>query len=81
MTDRPPAPDLTSDLDHWEITLNSGEILRVRAHAYGEEEGWYIFVALMRGTPNYEYELLRVPTSAVTNVEGGWLSPRAGGSA
>jgi hypothetical protein len=77
MTDRPPAPELTSDLDFWEVTLKTGEVLEVRAHAFGESGDDYIFVALMEGSPRFEYELLRVPVGAVAEVEGGWLSRRS----
>jgi hypothetical protein len=76
MTDRPTAPDLTSDLDFWEVTLKTGEALLIRAHAFGEEDGDFVFVALMKGTPNYEYELLRIPSTLVAEIEGGWTGPR-----
>jgi hypothetical protein len=77
MTDRRPAPKLTSDLDHWEVTLRTGEVLTVRAHAFGESGEDYVFVALMKGEPNFEYELLRMPAVTVAEVEGGWQSPRS----
>lgn len=67
---------LTSDLDHWEVTLKLGAVLNVRAHAFAEHDGFYVFSALMEGPPRYEYELLRVPANAVAEVEGGWLEPR-----
>jgi hypothetical protein len=76
MTDQPRLV-LTSDLDYWEVTLNTREILTVRAHAFGESEGDYVFVALMMGAPNFEYELLRIPVSVVSEIEGGWQSPRS----
>ncbi len=54
------APELTSDLDFWEIALRTGEVLTVRAHGFREDEGFYVFVALMKGEPSYEYELVSV---------------------
>ena len=76
MTDQPSLV-LTSDLDYWEVTLNTGEVLTVRAHAFGESKGDYVFVALMRGTPNFEHEILRIPAATVSEIEGGWQSPRS----
>jgi hypothetical protein len=67
-----PPPELTLDLDLWEVTLNTGGIVRLRAHGYTEQDGFYILVALMRGTPNYEYELARFPVASVSDVQGGW---------
>jgi hypothetical protein len=72
-----PLPKLTSDLDYWEIRLNSGELVTLRAHAVGEEDGAYVFVALMEGSPPFEYELARFPKTAIQDFEGGWMEPRA----
>lgn len=63
--------ELTSDLDPWKVTLNTGEVLRVHAHGFSEREGSYVFVALMDGSPPYEYELLRLPLTAVADIVGG----------
>ena len=46
--------------------------MTVWAHAVGDEEGQYIFTALMRGDPNYEVEVCRVPTALVADIVGGW---------
>lgn len=43
-----PVPQLTSDLDYWEVTLKGGEVVRLRAHAVSEEADAYVFVALVR---------------------------------
>ena len=69
-------PELTSDLDYWEITLKPGEMATLRAHAMSEQDGAYVFVALMKGSPPTEYELARVPSEVVDDVEGGWTTPR-----
>ncbi len=66
-----PAHQLTSDLDPWEIRLVSGHVLHVNAHAYSEKSRDYVFVALMKGSPNYEIELARVPISVVKTILGG----------
>ena len=63
--------EFSSDLDGWQITLTTGEVLEVRAHGVKESDGFYVFVALMEGTPAYEYELLRVPATAVAELLGG----------
>lgn len=76
MTGPEQIPALTSGLDHWEVTLKSGAVLNVRAHAFAERDGFHVFVALMEGTPRYEYELVRVPTELIEEVEGGWLEPK-----
>lgn len=68
-------PELTSDLDYWEVILRTGERVTLRAHAYKEIEDGYVFVALMEGDPPYEYELLRFPAAIVEDVDGGGRSP------
>jgi hypothetical protein len=72
----PVMPEFTSDLDHWEVVLSDGSMLRVRAHSYGEDGHEFVFYALMKGTPNYEYELIRIPKASVRDIEGGWANPR-----
>jgi hypothetical protein len=73
-------PELTSDLDHWEVVLADGSMLRLLAHSYGEDRDAFVFYALMKGTPAYEYELLRIPKDAVRDIEGGWATPRSRGA-
>ena len=43
----------------------SGDNMTVRAHGVTERDGNYVFVELMAGEPAYEYELVRLPVSAV----------------
>jgi len=76
MTEPPPVSQLTVDLDHWEITLQTGEVVNVRAHAFGAKGQDLVFVAVMEGDPPYEYEILRLPSAIVKDVEGGWAAPR-----
>ena len=66
---------LTSDLDYWEVTLKTGELITIRAHAVSEREGSLILKALMEGDPAYEYEIANVPTAIVSEWEGGWPDP------
>lgn len=80
MTHSDEPPTLTSDLDYWEVTLKDGETVLIRAHAVGERDGHYRFVALMAGDPAFEYELVRLPIAAVKDYEGGWPAPRAAGN-
>jgi len=70
-------PRLTSDLDCWEIRFKTGELVTLRAHAVREEDEDWVFVALMEGSPAFEYELARFPTAVVDEVEGGWPAPRS----
>jgi hypothetical protein len=70
-------PDLTDDLDYWEIPLKSGEIVNLRAHGVKDEGDVYVFAALMKGSPPFEYELAWIPSAVVDGVEGGWPTPRA----
>lgn len=76
MTERSATPELMSDLDGWEVLLKTGEVITVRAHGYKERDGCYVFVALMKGDPSYEYELFRLPAAIVDDVDGGWSHPR-----
>jgi hypothetical protein len=62
---------LTDDLDYWVVDLKAGGRITVRAHAVGEEGGYYVFVALMEGDPPYEYQLVRIPTEVVADFSGG----------
>jgi hypothetical protein len=49
--------ELSSSVDRWQVTLKTGDVLEVRAHAVKESEGFYVFVALMEG---------RLPTSTTS---------------
>jgi hypothetical protein len=59
------------DLGFWEIELDGGTVVRIRADAYGREGGYYDFVWLMEGAPYYELEVARFPKSAGIEPEGG----------
>lgn len=50
-----------TDLDEWRVTLTTGEVLVLRAHSVHEADECLVFLALMKGSPNYEYEVARVP--------------------
>jgi hypothetical protein len=63
--------ELTADLDEWRVTLTTGEVLVMRAHGVAEADGYFVFVALMRGSPHYEYELARIPANVVAELVGG----------
>jgi hypothetical protein len=62
---------LVHEPGEWTVTLRGGDVLCVRAHAYGEVDGSYQFVMLMEGDPPFESEVLRVPRDAVTAIRGG----------
>ena len=62
---------LTSELPSWELQLVNGEVIRLKAHAYSHDQGTYVFVALMEGTPCYEIELARIPVNLVKSLRGG----------
>jgi hypothetical protein len=77
MESKETSPKLTSDLDHWEVRLKTGGVVKLRAHGASEEGDALVFVALMDGSPPFEYELARFPLAAVDEWQGGWLTPRA----
>jgi hypothetical protein len=62
---------LTADLDSWTVTLTTGDIVELRAHGVKEDGDDLVFVALMEGSPPFEYELLRLPSRAVVGWSGG----------
>ena len=62
---------LTDPLDRWDLTLTSGEAVTVWAHGVAERDADLVFVALMRGDPHFEVELLRIPRSIVADFVGG----------
>jgi hypothetical protein len=61
---------LTGDLGVWRVTLRSGDVVTVHADGVSEEDGYLVFVALMQGTPAYEYQLARIPLTVVADWEG-----------
>lgn len=67
-----PVPQFVMDLGYWRVALRGGESAFLRAHGFSERGDWYVFVALMEGTPPYEYELARFPAAVVEDVFGGW---------
>ena len=62
------AHELTDDLNEWVVTLRDGVEVRLLAHAYSEEGSEFVFSALMRGKPNYEIHLARIPRHIVASV-------------
>jgi hypothetical protein len=69
-------PRLVCDLSYWEVHLVDGATLHIRAHAYSEQDGCSVFVALIKGSPPIECELVRIPSQIVREVEGGWTKSR-----
>lgn len=62
---------LAGELGSWEVSLASGGILHLAAHAYSQDQDEYVFVALAEGDPRYEVELARIPKSLVARIQGG----------
>jgi hypothetical protein len=60
--------ELTDELPHWKVMLMTGDVIIVAAHGYGEEQGEYVFSALMVGTPHFEVHLARFPRTAVRRI-------------
>ena len=56
-------------LGDWAVTLTSGDVMRVTAHAYHVSDDEYVFSILMNGSPAYYVDLIRIPTALVTEVE------------
>jgi hypothetical protein len=71
MIERPDEFKITRKLGSWEVSLVCGGMVHLAAHAYSQEEGNYVFVALAVGVPDYEIELARIPVDLVTKVIGG----------
>ena len=71
MTDDKPELCLATELAKWEVILDSGERIEVLAHAFARERGHHIFSVLLRGRPNVELEVVRIPSSIVATVAGG----------
>jgi hypothetical protein len=62
---------IIGDLGSWEVALATGGALRLAAHAYSQNNGQYVFVALAEGRPNYEIELAVIPEALVSSITGG----------
>lgn len=71
MTDRKRGLGLTGPLGLWQVHLKDGSVLEVHAHGVVEQENHYAFVALMRGSPNYEIAVCRIPMTVVRDFFGG----------
>jgi len=63
--------ELTADLDEWRVTLTTGDVVVIRAHSVQETESHLVFLALMKGSPHYEYEVARFPAASVADWSGG----------
>jgi hypothetical protein len=66
-----PTLTLPLPLATWRVTLKSGAVLLVRAHAFAERANATVFLALIEGTPSYELELVSIPSEEVAEVDGG----------
>jgi hypothetical protein len=62
---------LHDDLGEWRVTLTTGDVLIVRASGVHESDEYLVFVVLMKGQPNYMYEIAKVPASVVADWSGG----------
>jgi hypothetical protein len=62
---------ITGELGSWCVSLAGGGALRLAAHAYSQQDGDYVFVALAEGRPHYEVELVRIPVDLVVRISGG----------
>jgi hypothetical protein len=62
---------LINDLNRWDVTLRTGEVLTVWAHGVSERDGDHVFVAFMEGTPVFEREICKIPNAVVPALLGG----------
>jgi len=53
--------ELAGDPRLWTIDLRNGSPITVMAHGYSIESDDVVFSVLLRGTPNFEVESLRIP--------------------
>jgi hypothetical protein len=60
-----------NDLVSWQVTLNTGEVIVVRADAFHQSVGEYIFTVFVEGTPIVMVETVKVPSALVASVYGG----------
>lgn len=65
---KPRRGELVDDLSEWLVSLTTGVVVRVWAHAYAEEESMVVFTALMEGSPCFEVRLVEFPKAAVSGV-------------
>jgi hypothetical protein len=79
MSQVPDGPQLVFKPSWWEVELKNGELIEVRADGVSDRNGVHSFVVLVVGSPNYEYEICRIPKESVKSLEGGWDEPRLHG--
>lgn len=63
--------ELVGEPGLWELFLANGNTLIVAAHAYSKQDGIYVFNMLMEGIPRFELDVLRIPVSMVSQIQGG----------
>jgi hypothetical protein len=68
--DTPGQFKISGELSSWDVSLHGGGTLRLAAHAYGRQEGDFVFVALAEGRPRHEVELARIPARLVARITG-----------
>lgn len=69
--DLPSDMTLAGEPGLWEVTLRSGEVVLLRAHAYAELEAHHVFSWLIEDTPFRYVECARIPAQLVETVFGG----------
>jgi hypothetical protein len=69
--DAPRKLELIGDLGEWEVTLKSGDVIRLWAHGYSDEDGTLRLSALMEGEPCFEVDVAAIPAALVATVYGG----------
>jgi hypothetical protein len=74
--DHEEGPQLIFEPDWWEIKLNDGSLIELRADSVKENEDCLTFFVLARGEPNVEFEMFRIPLAAVAEWGGFWFESR-----
>jgi len=63
--------ELALELDPWFVTMAGGVVIQINAVGYSEEDDQYVFSALVKGSPNYEITVAKVPKRVVESIRGG----------
>ena len=71
MSNPSPKLEILGELGEWEVTLHSGEIIKIAAQGYSESEQTFDFTLLIDGTPRYLLSIVQIPRDLVSDILGG----------
>jgi hypothetical protein len=63
--------ELADEPGRWTITMFDGTRLHVTADGYEKKGDLYVFSIVMKGVPNFEIDIAKIPVAIVSKIRGG----------